>query len=94
MVEEADRLLLVGTTLATYSAFRLVKLALEQQKPVLVINLGPTRADGTKEVEKIELPAKDVLLGTCHLLAGPRLSQDETLKRLLSSGVVTSPDSV
>jgi len=90
MVNQSDRVLLVGTTLATYSAFRLVKLALDQNKPVLMINLGPTRADGL--VEKIEMPSKDVLLGACRLLGGARTSQDETLAKILSNGVVKSPE--
>ncbi|KAG9019028.1 hypothetical protein FRB90_007200 [Tulasnella sp. 427] len=69
MVDESDRLLLVGTTLATFSAFRLVKHALEQKKPVLLLNLGPARTDNLSEVEKIELPSREVLLETCRLLA-------------------------
>ncbi|KAG8974753.1 hypothetical protein FRC05_006913 [Tulasnella sp. 425] len=92
MVDDSDRLLLVGTTLATFSAFRLVKHALEQQKPVLLLNLGPARTDNIPEVEKIELPSREVLLETCRLLAGTLTSEDQTLSRLLTSGVVKSPD--
>jgi len=90
MVDECDRLLVVGTTLATYSAFRLVKLALEQHKPVLMLNIGPSRADGL--VEKIEMPSTEVLMRTARLLGGVRLSQDPTLTKILSSGVVQPPD--
>ncbi|KIP02692.1 hypothetical protein PHLGIDRAFT_111785 [Phlebiopsis gigantea 11061_1 CR5-6] len=54
-IEECDRLFLVGTTLATYSAFRLLKHALELKKPVLLLNVGPTRADPLPGLEKIEL---------------------------------------
>lgn len=70
-IEKCDRLFIVGTTLATYSAFRylftslpsyvsqnrcrLVKHALELNKPVLILNVGPSRADGHPGVEKIEL---------------------------------------
>ncbi len=46
MVDECNAMLLVGTSLATYSAFRLVKQAVEQKKPVLILNKGrqgPTR---------------------------------------------------
>ncbi|KAG8884156.1 hypothetical protein FRB99_004536, partial [Tulasnella sp. 403] len=49
LVKESDRVLLVGTTLATYSAFRLAKLAIEYRKPVMMLNLGPTRADVLKD---------------------------------------------
>src|ERR1700761_7222858 len=60
-IEECDRLLIVGTTLATYSAFRwvtqlsqcsilgilcrLFKHAVELCKPILILNVGPTGAD-------------------------------------------------
>jgi len=70
-IEKCDRLFIVGTTLATYSAFRylsasllsyvsqnlrrLLKHALELNKPVLILNVGPSRADGHPGVEKIEL---------------------------------------
>ncbi|KAG9002155.1 hypothetical protein FRB93_011781 [Tulasnella sp. JGI-2019a] len=91
MVQECDRLLVVGTTLATFSAFRLVKMALEQRKPVMIVNLGPTRADEFP-VEKVDMPSREVLVRACKLLGGVRASQDETLSRLLSSGVIQPPD--
>ena len=53
-VEECDRLFVIGTTLATYSAFRIVKYALELKKPVFVLNAGPTRADGLPGIEKVD----------------------------------------
>lgn len=40
-VECGDRLLMIGTTLATFSAFRLVKHALEQHKPVMLRMSAP-----------------------------------------------------
>ena len=45
MLESASQLLILGTSLATYSAFRLVKQAHEQKKPILMISMGPSRAD-------------------------------------------------
>jgi len=53
-VEECDRLLVIGTTLATYSAFRIVKHALELKKPVFILNTGPTRADELSGIEKVD----------------------------------------
>jgi hypothetical protein len=53
-VEECDRLLVIGTTLATYSAFRIVKHAIELNKPVFVLNMGPTRADGLPGIQKVD----------------------------------------
>ncbi|KAJ7180762.1 DHS-like NAD/FAD-binding domain-containing protein [Mycena filopes] len=54
-VEEADRLLVIGTTLATYSAFRLLKSAVNLGKPVLLLNVGPSRGDTVEEVDRIDM---------------------------------------
>jgi NAD-dependent SIR2 family protein deacetylase len=45
LVEQADGLLAVGTSLMAYSAFRLCRAIAEQGKPLAAINLGKTRAD-------------------------------------------------
>lgn len=60
-VEDCDRLLVIGTTLATYSAFRIVKHALELKKPVFVLNTGPTRADELPGIEKVDETSGSVL---------------------------------
>lgn len=70
LISNSSRLLVMGTSLATYSAFRLVKQAREQGKEVLIISLGPSRADPLEGVEKMERKAGDVL----------RVFLDETLK--------------
>lgn len=44
-VLEADGLLVIGTSLATYSAFRLVKLAKDAGIPIAIVNLGHSRGD-------------------------------------------------
>ncbi len=44
-VEHAEGLLVVGSSLMAYSAFRLCKAMGEQGKPVIAINLGKTRGD-------------------------------------------------
>lgn len=45
LVDGAAAMLVLGTTLSTYSARKLVKRASQSGKAVVVINLGPTRAD-------------------------------------------------
>ena len=85
LITNSSRLLVLGTSLATYSAFRLVKQAREQGKEVLIISLGPSRADPLEGVEKMERKAGDVL----------RVFLDETLKCvliLLHSSVVNNDD--
>ena len=50
-VEHAEGLLVVGSSLMAYSAFRLCKAMVEQGKPVIAINLGKTRGDELLQVK-------------------------------------------
>ncbi|MEM9255743.1 MAG: NAD-dependent protein deacetylase [Pseudomonadota bacterium] len=45
-VEEADALLVVGSSLMVFSGFRLCRQAAKADKPIGIINPGVTRADG------------------------------------------------
>ena len=42
---ESDAVMVVGSSVHTYSAFRHVKEARDRGLPILVLNIGPTRAD-------------------------------------------------
>jgi NAD+-dependent protein deacetylase sirtuin 4 len=44
-IDEASRILVLGSSLATYSAWRLVKRAQEQNKPIGVLNMGGVRGE-------------------------------------------------
>lgn len=44
-IDEADRVLVLGSSLATYSAWRLIKRAKESGKPVGIVNLGGVRGE-------------------------------------------------
>jgi len=44
-VEEAEGLLVIGSSLMAFSAFRLCRAVADQGKPLIAINLGKTRAD-------------------------------------------------
>ena len=44
-VDEASRILVLGSSLATYSAWRLVKRAKEQGMPIGILNLGGVRGE-------------------------------------------------
>ena len=59
-VEHAEGLLVVGSSLMAYSAFRLCKAMVEQGKPVIAINLGKTRGDELLQV-KIEASCERLL---------------------------------
>lgn len=45
LISKADLVLCMGTTLQTYSSFRLVLQAKKQNIPIAIVNIGPTRAD-------------------------------------------------
>ena len=59
-VEQADALLVVGSSLMVWSGYRLVRTAAEAGKPVAAVNLGRTRADGLLEF-KLEAPCGEAL---------------------------------
>ncbi|AVE03091.1 MULTISPECIES: NAD-dependent protein deacetylase [Pseudomonas] len=59
-VAHAEGLLVVGSSLMAYSAFRLCKAMIEQGKPVIAINLGKTRADDLLQM-KIEASCERLL---------------------------------
>jgi NAD-dependent SIR2 family protein deacetylase len=59
-VDEADGLLVVGSSLMAYSAFRLCRAIKEQGKPLLAINRGKTRADELLDL-KLEEPCEQLL---------------------------------
>lgn len=44
-VDEADAMLVVGSSLTVWSGFRFVKRAHERGLPIAIVNIGPTRAD-------------------------------------------------
>ena len=49
LVDAASSIVALGTSLQIGSAFQLVTRAHRQGKPLLVVNVGPTRADGLAE---------------------------------------------
>lgn len=44
-IENSDALLILGTTLTTFSAYRIVLQAVDANKPIAIVNIGKTRAD-------------------------------------------------
>ncbi|THV02489.1 DHS-like NAD/FAD-binding domain-containing protein [Dendrothele bispora CBS 962.96] len=89
-IEKADRILLMGTTLATYSAFRLLKHALELEKPVMMVNVGPSRADGLK-VQKLDISSGTIIRQAVTNALGSRALEDPVIRKLLSSGISKPP---
>lgn len=59
-VDRAEALIVVGSSLTVFSGYRFAKRAHKQGKPIVIINVGPTRADPIATV-KIEGRAGAVL---------------------------------
>ncbi len=45
LFDQAEALLVVGSSLAVYSGFRFIRRAQERTLPIAIVNVGPTRAD-------------------------------------------------
>ena len=60
LMEQADALLVIGTSLIVFSGFRLCRMAQAAGKPIGAINLGKTRADDMLAF-KVEAAAEQVL---------------------------------
>jgi NAD-dependent SIR2 family protein deacetylase len=60
LADEADAVLVVGSSLMVFSGYRFAKLAAQTNKPIAAINLGKTRADDLIGL-KVEASAVEVL---------------------------------
>jgi len=69
-VAAADALLVVGSSLTVFSGFRFIKQACSEEKPIVIMTIGPTRGDKFAEV-KIDTPlaiALEEFLRRLHFL--------------------------
>ena len=55
LVDEAEALVVLGSSLTVWSGFRFVRRAAERGRPVVIVNLGPTRGDELAAL-RIEAP--------------------------------------
>ena len=60
LAENAAGMLVVGSSLMAYSAFRLCRVIADRGKPLIAINLGKTRADDLLDL-KIEASCEQLL---------------------------------
>lgn len=65
LVTESEAVLVLGSTLSVFSGYRIILQAVEESKPVGIVNIGPTRAD-KHAVWRISTRCGDIL---------PRLTQ-------------------
>jgi NAD-dependent SIR2 family protein deacetylase len=59
-LQQADAMLIVGSSLMVYSGFRFVQMAARLGKPIAAVNLGRTRADDLLAL-KVEQPCEQAL---------------------------------
>ncbi|GED97515.1 hypothetical protein nbrc107697_15540 [Gordonia crocea] len=67
LVDEADALLVAGSSLTVMSGLRFVRYAAKHRKPVAIVNRGATRGDGVAEL-KIDHRCEEVLPVTAAAL--------------------------
>ena len=70
-VDKSDGMLIVGTSLEVFSAFRFAKRAVERDIPIVVINQGETRLDRTHPndvLHRIDENSSIILTETVNLL--------------------------
>lgn len=60
IVDAADVLLVVGSSLTVYSGYRFVRGAAKREQPIAILNLGETRGDPHASV-RVDAPAGEVL---------------------------------
>jgi NAD-dependent SIR2 family protein deacetylase len=68
-MEQADALLVVGSSLMVFSGFRFCRMAAASGKPIVAVNAGKTRADDLLAL-KLEAPAQEVLPRLVRRLGG------------------------
>jgi NAD-dependent SIR2 family protein deacetylase len=69
-VDEADALLVVGSSLTVWSGFRFVNRAAERRIPIAIVNIGPTRADALATL-KIEAECGEMLTAAVWSITRP-----------------------
>lgn len=74
-VSSCDLVLVVGSSLMVWSAFRLIKAAKGAGAALAIVNVGPTRADDLADL-KVEALAGEVMM---RLASHPRLLLPRTV---------------
>jgi NAD-dependent deacetylase sirtuin 4 len=85
-IDDSDRVLVIGSSLATYSAFRLIRQAKERGLPIGILNLGGVRGedgffedlsiqDEAKGGVRISLDAQEILPDVVKMLEGLESSE-------------------
>ncbi|KAF8471788.1 DHS-like NAD/FAD-binding domain-containing protein [Kalaharituber pfeilii] len=96
LVDDCDRILVIGSSLATYSAWKLVREVAQKGKSVGIINLGGVRGEAeffeitNGERLRLELPAADVLAGVVEAIKSRSLEWASHQNRLHDSSIFSA----
>jgi NAD-dependent SIR2 family protein deacetylase len=77
LVERADVLVVVGSSLTVMSGLRFVRHQVKRNRPVVIINRGPTRGDELATV-KLDAGCSETLTALCSTLPGRSRPQHVT----------------
>jgi hypothetical protein len=90
-VDQADGLLVVGSSLAVHSAFRHVRAACQKGIPVAILNVGETRAEVEGlDVVKFEAPAGPTLAGVVGQIGQNKQQiQSPEVERIWDTSLIT-----
>lgn len=69
VLERAEALLVVGSSLAVFSGYRFVRRAAARGMPIAIVNLGPTRGDAEAKL-LVDAPAGEVLRELSERIGG------------------------
>lgn len=61
ILNQSDSLLVIGSSLYVYSGYRFALTAKQLNKPIAVINIGPTRVDAFDKIIRLNARAGDIL---------------------------------
>ena len=75
---ESDSVLIIGSSVEVYSSYRFAHAAWQQNKPIAILNIGPTRADKLASL-KMSAIAGDVLPRLNILSAGTDINNGRKL---------------
>ncbi|KAJ7654485.1 hypothetical protein DFH06DRAFT_1416127 [Mycena polygramma] len=71
---------------------RLLKHAVELNKPVLLLNVGPSRGDDIEQIDRIDMASGLIIRDVVRAVLGTTASEDPVIAKMLESGIVKPPE--
>ena len=61
LIDESDSLLILGSSLQVFSSYRFLSHSHNQKKKILIVNIGPTRAEHLFDITRLNAKLGDIL---------------------------------